>query len=173
MVGKKQWCFRMVCLWVFLPQLVFGEGDWDFREVRWGMGRLAVMAAEKATPEPVRGPYLSYKLWMLDGEVFLRYRFVENRLVEARYVFSVKGREGFSTLVDLLRDKYGEGVPLSDAPEEGGGWTWETQRTHIHMDFSPGGHVRIVYAGKEVSNWLHEKQEAALKREHARVLSLF
>lgn len=161
-------------LWMLL--LVFpaaGEVPPDFRNVRWGMGRVAVMAAEKASPQPVAGPYLSYRLWLLGREVFLRYRFVENRLVEARYVFPVKDGEDVRRLSVLLEEKYG--APRSGEMGENSVTVsvWETAHTRIDMRLEAGGDGRIVYAGKEMLDWLQARTEQAMKEERARTLDLF
>ncbi|TWI71769.1 hypothetical protein LZ24_01785 [Desulfobotulus alkaliphilus] len=145
-------------------------GPPDFRMVRWGMGKIAVMAAEKSVPEPVSGPYLAYRIWLLDQEVFLRYRFVENRLLEARYVFTQTSSYGEDKIRQVLESKYGAGNLESEDPVR---WVWETERTRILMDKTDEGYPRVLYTGKEMARWFKERQQNRMQEEKARILDLF
>lgn len=162
---------------VFLPFIFmaqgFGDEDSDFRGVRWGMGRIAVMASEKEVPEPVSGAYLSYRIWLLEGEVFLRYRFVENRLVEARYVFPVKSREDVNRFHGFLEKKYGKGALSSPGAPWDGFVGWETPRTRIRMELGGEGWARILYTGKEMVDWLEARHLLEKEMIQAEILDMF
>ncbi|TYT75042.1 hypothetical protein [Desulfobotulus mexicanus] len=159
---------------IFISALMLTQesmaGPPDFRLVRWGMGKIAVMAAEKNVPEPVSGPYLAYRIWLLDQEVFLRYRFVENRLLEARYVFTQNSSYGEEKIRQVLESKYGAGKTES---EDQSRWIWETERTKILMDKTDEGYPRVLYTGKEMALWFNDRQQNRLQEEKAKILDMF
>ncbi|MCW7752762.1 hypothetical protein OOT00_02030 [Desulfobotulus sp. H1] len=158
-----------VCLFI-LSALSYGDGPPDFRQVNWGMGRLAVMAAEESVPEPVSGSGLSYRLWLLGQRVFLGYSFSANRLFEARYVFPEPSFSLQKEVRDILESKYGNPDNKTDHENS---LQWQTERTQIRMISGDDGYLRVVYTGREMVQWHESRRHNRMEEKHARLLNQF
>lgn len=149
----------------------FGDLRPDFRDVRWGMSKITVMALEESVPEPVPGPLLSYRLTLLDIPAYLRYQFVENRLVEARYVLPVTDAKDLNRLRMLLQAKYG--APEGGEAAKGFPYTWETGRSRIVFSLDAEHVARILYEGKAAARFRREMAEASARRLEEELLRMF
>ncbi len=76
------WTIIRYCLFVMLGLTSFCMGaESDFRNTRWGMSKIEVMASEDLKPESFTGPYITYRTVMLGKEMYLIYEFIQNRLI--------------------------------------------------------------------------------------------
>jgi hypothetical protein len=138
----------------------------EFREVRWGMTKIEVMAVEGLNPESFAGPTITYRTLLLGKEMYLIYEFVDNKLVDAMYVFLVKDKTDYSEVVAVLKKKYG--APLSEREKDVADYyfKWQTPLTAIEMKPGKGNACQLLYTSLKLKSYvLKEEKKRAIQKE--------
>ena len=103
----------------------------DFRNVRWGMTRLEVMASEEKAPEVFGLSVILYKPEIEGREFYLIYEFVENRLSDAEYRFVAHNTNDYLWLKRMVGIKYGSPFISRDGGSENFEYKWKEATTEI------------------------------------------
>lgn len=160
-------CFIMV-MTGFLVSISSGcPGDEiDFRSVRWGMTKIEVMAVETLKPESFAGPNITYRTLLLGKEMFLIYEFIDNKLIDAMYVFLVEDENDYEAVADILKKKYGS--PLSERKEGISDYyyKWVTPLTEIEVKPGKGNACHVGYTSTKLKEYrLKEEKKISIQKE--------
>jgi len=152
----------MVSVLLFLVSGVMGSAkpridSYDFRHANWGMTKLEVMATEELKPVSFTGPNLIYKTVILEREMHLIYEFVDNKLVSTLYSFITFSRHDYREMKNLLIRKYKRPLTERDNGPLDYLFVWETQLTEIVLKPGKGRDCRVEYTGKELKQYIQEK----------------
>ncbi len=152
--------FRIIILVIFIIGLKGGcfAAQKDFRNTRWGMTKIEVMASEESKPELFAGPVLTYRTVMLGKEMYLIYEFIENKLIDAIYVFITQSDQDYLQIEEILTRKYGKTVIERNEGSMDYYYMWETHLTEIVLKSGAGKDCRIEYLSKKLKKF-REKQE--------------
>ncbi len=122
----------------------------DFRNVSWGMSRLEVMASEENAPESFELMYLFYKP-EVEGRTFnLVYEFLENKLIDAEYIFIEYKRNDYLWVKSLIEIKYGRPFSSFDGGAGNYKFRWRTSRTEISMKPGRDRECLVEYTDKKI-----------------------
>jgi hypothetical protein len=94
-------------------ELSYGQ-DFDFRNTRWKMSQVQVLASEKMDPIQKNENFIKYKTKILNISVDLLYLFVNNQLIGASYTVnqiyldSEKYKRTYNIFRRALMDKFGK-----------------------------------------------------------------
>lgn len=145
----------------------------DFRNTRWGMTKIEVMASEEKKPESFAGPSLSYRTMMLGKEMYLIYEFVDNKLIDAIYVFIARNEQDYQEIERILTKKYGEAVTgRNDGPVDYF-YKWETSLTEIVLKPGAGKDCRIEYQSKKLKKYREKIETRMAVEREKKVLDFF
>ncbi len=99
------------------------QGEYDFRNTRWGMSRDDVLASEPSAPVVQTDSQIGYNTKILDKNIYLAFVFDNDGLISALYALKDlrdnldDSLRDFEEFKDVLTQKYGE-------PNAGQGDVW-------------------------------------------------
>jgi len=153
----KKLLFLTLSTILLFSNIAFSE-DYDFRKTKWGMSKAEVKKNEKAKFVDEGADGFAYKGKLLNFNVLIIYRFLDNKLSEGIYSFEEKHMNDsdyiadFNTIKELLIKKYGapyfdtyhwkNNMYREDIQRHGTAISmghlillskWETDRTNIDM----------------------------------------
>lgn len=148
-------------------------GEAEFREVRWGMTKIEVMAVETLQPESFAGPILTYRTALLGKEMYLIYEFIDNKLVDAMYVFLVNDKTDYGDVIGILKKKYGAPFSVREKDANDYYFKWRTPFTEIEMKPWKGNACSLLYTSVKLKSYvLKEEKKRAIQKEKE-LLKLF
>lgn len=151
-------CFFYTLILIFFSVNCYAQKK-DFRNVRWGMSRLEVMANEEVAPESFDLAYLFYKP-DVDGRTFnLIYEFIGNKLTDAEYIFITYNRNDYLWVKSLIEIKYGRPFFSFDGGTGNYKFKWRTARTEITMKPGRDRECLVEYSGKKFQYLKKEKDK--------------
>ena len=162
-------------MYIMIVLNMFGMADaaqTDFRNIRWGMTKIEVMASESGTPESFTGPELTYRTTMLGKEIYLIYEFIDNKLIHAIYVFIDQTGSEYEEVEKILERKYGKKVMNENENSEAYYFKWETPLTEVVLKRGAGKDCKIEYQSKQLKAF-RQKQENKKSIEKERELMRF
>lgn len=158
-----------VGVWFFLVQsTICVAAENDFRNVRWGMTKIEVMANEALKPDSFGRQRITYRTMILGKEMVLEYEFVDNKLVNATYFFSVNTDQDQQDIEAVLLKKYGPSRDLEKKEAPSFFRSWETPATEIRLYADQGDIGRIHYTSKKLQAYrLKLERKRMLQRDKA------
>ena len=149
------------------------ESAYDFRNSRWGMTKLEVMALEALKPVSFSGPFITYQAPILGKEMHLIYEFIENRLVGAYYIFVIRQKNDRLEIRDLLERKYGPPESHRDSGPDDYHYAWQTSATEIVLRPGRARDCRIEYSSRKFHYLRLKKKENKRKQEEEEIMENF
>ncbi len=119
----------------------------DFRNVRWGMTRLEVMASEERAPELFGLSSIIYNPEVQGRDFHLIYEFVENRLSDAKFRFVAYNLNDYLWLKKLVAIKYGPPIQSHDSGYGNFEYKWKDADTEIVLKPGNKREFLIHYVG--------------------------
>ncbi|MGM0417383.1 MAG: hypothetical protein ACQEQS_01550 [Thermodesulfobacteriota bacterium] len=144
----------------------YAQEDYEFRDVKWGMSRVEVIAAEEMKPLRITKKYISYKFELMGSNIFLLYEFFDNSLSGASYVYETSDDEKFSKILQTLKIKYGK-------PEKkNNDYFWKTEEVEIYLKKNPSL-FKIKYSSRKMDKYIDEYKEEFDEKQKEHLLSIF
>lgn len=158
-----------LCLMAFgvAARTACAEG-FDFRNVRWGMNRFEVMAAEVMAPKRMKRDELLYRVSLFRRPAYLMYRLYDDHLVGARYVLPVKGTDTTEQLVALVSLRYG--AAGKQPSSQGTSRVWRQSDRTVHLFFPKKGQA-VIDVLSEAMAGIPAREEARLRRRTSEELA--
>lgn len=149
------------------------DEKYDFKNSRWGMTKIEVMALEELKPISFAGPYITYRATLLGKEMHLIYEFIQGRLVGAYYIFITRSENEHIEIRHLLEKKYGPPENQRDSGPNDYLYTWQTQATRITLKPGKAADCRIEYSSRKFHYLRLKKKEKSRKQEEETIMKNF
>ena len=156
-------------IWLSLMlNVICSAAENDFRNVRWGMTKIEVMAHEALRPVSFEGASITYRTMILKKEMVLVYQFVNNKLVDATYFFPLDTDQDRNDIEEILLKKYGPSQDRLKTENEVFFRKWETPTTEIRLFSDKGDVGRIHYTSKKLKAYrLKLERKRTLQQDQA------
>jgi len=150
---------------ISLSAICFGD-EVDFRKVRWGMTKIEVISSEDLKPESFAGPSITYRTLLLGKEMYLIYEFIDNKLIDAVYLFLAETENDYTEIERIISKKYGEPISKRNTGITDFYYKWDTPLTEILLQPDKGKTCRVEYFSKKLRKYrLKQEKRQSVKKE--------
>ena len=152
---------RLIPIVVLLPYFFVSMCAWDkkdLRNVSWGMTRFQVMASEDDAPEFFDDPEIYYSPEVAGRVHHLVYGFINDKLVDAKYIITTFKGDDYLTFKKIIEKKYGKPSLAVDKGKNNYRFFWSNDSTEVTLKPGRLRECQIEYIGKKYK-YLKERED--------------